>query len=297
MNIFRNMIRTLAEGVLQATEVDKNGIAISNELHEPKPAKIMTIDIESISKHPGFEKLNRIPSVYYKTWLEKHGGTFNGKKVLDFGCGDGIVSVGLSLFCDVESVLGVDIGSDYLKCEALLRNISPQLEKPGNVIFRTAPPVTSLGHEEFDVAVSWSVMEHVSQDIFDQQVKIVFDALKPGGYCVFQIAPLYYSPFGSHLFGLHDPWSHLTLQIDILEARIKKSVQDELIARNYWDCFITLNKFTSAEFLRRFTKIGLTILDVYETYVSDIPDERLCEIFSENVLKKEQMFIVCRKNL
>lgn len=255
----------------------------------------MNIDIDKISGRPGFEKLYRIPAIYYKTWLEKNGGTFIGKRVLDFGCGGGEASAGLSLFCGVESVLGVDIGTDFTECDALLKVISPELAIPQNVAFKTVPPASSLGESEFDVIVSWSVMEHVSQDVFDQQVKVIYDALKPGGYCVFQIAPLYYSPYGSHLFNNHKPWGHLSTQLDLLEAKIIKEVPDRDVVENLWGCFITLNKFTASEFKRRFSEAGLDVIDTYETYVKDIPDEQLCEVFCLDALTKEQILMVCRK--
>jgi SAM-dependent methyltransferase len=255
----------------------------------------MNFDHNLISDSPGYEKLYKIPAVYYKTWLEKNGGTFTGKKVLDFGCGGGEASAGLSLFCGVESVLGVDIGTDFSQCDLMLKQIDPRLSIPQNVSFETVPPASSLGEAEFDVIVSWSVMEHVSQDVFDQQVKVIFDALKPGGYCVFQIAPLYYSPFGSHLFNIHDPWGHLSTQLDLLETKIIKEVPEKDVVSNLWGCFITLNKFTASEFVRRFSNVGLEVIDTYETYVKDIPSEQLCDVFCRDVLTKEQILMVCRK--
>ena len=55
------------------------------------------LDIKDIEQSPYYERFYRIPAIYYKQWLEKHGGTFTDKIVLDFGCGEGIATIGLSL--------------------------------------------------------------------------------------------------------------------------------------------------------------------------------------------------------
>jgi hypothetical protein len=126
-------------------------------------------------------------------------------------------------------------------------------------------------------------------------MQLLYSALKPNGFCIFQIAPLYYSPYGSHLFGLHEPWAHLSKQHSVLHAETKIKVPDKDSHGSAWDCFVTLNKFTGAEFLRRFSACGLAILDVYETFVNDPPPSALSEVFCQEVLLKEQILVVCKK--
>lgn len=256
-----------------------------------------TVDIALIAGKPCYEKLYRIPAVYYSDWLRRFGGDFEGKKVLDFGCGEGLATIGLSIFCGAEEVLGVDIGRDFDGLRELLEENSLDTSFPKNVLFRQIQPCEDLGVAQYDVIVSWSVLEHVAQDIFDEQLDVLVRALKPNGYCLFQVAPLYYAPYGSHLFGLHEPWGHLTRQTTLLRDAIYEAHPgDSQKSDWFWNCFITLNRFTASEFLLRLKKSRLTILNVYETYVNDTPPSSLTEIFSKDVLTKEQILVVCRKD-
>lgn len=255
------------------------------------------INIDNLNKGSGFEKLYNIPAIYYTTWLEKHGGVFKGKDVLDFGCGEGLASAGLSLFCGAKSVIGVDICEDFLHADAAIMAVSADLTIPDNVSFKKLPPAASLGKSEFDVIVSWSVLEHISQDIFDSQLSVIVNALRPDGYCIFQIAPLYYSPYGSHLFDIHEPWEHLTAQINLLETKTYELYDNYAFAKSAWNCFITLNKFTTENFVSRINLSGLELVDIYETFVNEVPDENLTKIFSYEVLTKNQILVVCKKSL
>lgn len=248
--------------------------------------------IEAVS----FEKLHQIPNIYYKSWLTRFGGEFEGKTILDFGCGEGLTSVGLSLFCNVEKVVGVDICEDFHGIEARLTKIDEELKLPNNVTFKKMIPCEPLGEEVFDVIVSWSVLEHVSQDIFDQQMATLVAALKPQGFCVVQIAPLYYSPFGSHLFNTCEAWDHITLQHNLLRDLVFKKFQDNIdVANNHWNCFTTLNKFTANEFINRIKTAGLNVLHVYETDTNFEPNNELSTIFNREILMKEQILLVCQK--
>ncbi len=256
---------------------------------------MLGLNVKGLASKPGFEKIHQVPAIYYRGWLEKYGGTFVGKEVLDFGCGEGLATVGLSLFCGARSVVGVEIGDDFLQCSDLLDQFEPSLRIPENVSFRRVAPAHSLGREKFDVIVSWSVLEHVSQDVFERQLKVIYECLRIGGYCVFQVAPLYFSSLGSHLFGAQQPWDHLTKQVDLLRSKVYEKYEDVATAENLWDCFLTLNRFTSSDFCDYISASGLKILGVYETYVNDVPSPRLLEIYRKEVLTKEQILLVCKK--
>ncbi|HSH88540.1 MAG TPA: methyltransferase domain-containing protein [Ramlibacter sp.] len=248
---------------------------------------------DAFTLNPYYEKLYRVPNVYYRSWIEKHGGTLKGARVLDFGCGEGLASVGLSMFSDAASVVGVELGTDYLRLEPMLSEASPGLTVPANVQFRQAAPASSLGTSEFDVIVSWSVLEHVAQDCFDDQIAVLAQALRPGGLAVFQIAPLYHSAFGSHLFGVQEPWEHLTCQLDILHRKVVDRAGPA--AEGMWNCFLTLNRFGEREFKERIARNGLKIIDVYETFGEHVPDDRLLRLFDGMALVKNQILLVCTR--
>lgn len=255
----------------------------------------MHIKLDQIEDKPGYEKYYRIPAIYYAAWLKKWGGDFSGSKVLDFGCGEGLVTCGLSEFCGAKEVVGVDISTDYLRCNQLLKEIDESLDIPGNVSFKKVNPVESLGSAEFDVIVSWSVLEHVAQDVFDEQLRSIYDALKDGGHCIFQIAPLFYSPRGSHLFGAHEPWEHLSMQTDLLYKKLQLANFGIDTAKGMWSCFETLNKFTDDQLVKRIDQSGLRVIDKYETYVSEVPSTELLQVYNKDILTKEQILLVCKK--
>lgn len=251
--------------------------------------------MDDVENKPGFEKFYRIPAVYYRQWIEKHGGNLHGSRILDFGCGEGLASVGLAHFCGASFVHGVDIGPDFEHCAAALAAIDPAIKIPENVRFERIAAGDTLPRDAYDIVVSWSVLEHVSADVFDAQVRLLFEALVPGGLACIQIAPLFYSPRGSHLFGLHRPWEHLSSQHDLLRQRVFSSVPDARAANDLWDCFITLNKFTADEFVRRLGAAGFLIEDSYQTTAPEEPDQGLLEAYQRRSLTLEQLLLVCRK--
>jgi len=63
----------------------------------------------------------------------------------------------------------------------------------------------------FDLVYSIATFEHVSDPL--ETLKTIKRLLRPGGYGYIQAAPLYYSPFGHHMFGYFDhyPWIHVRL--------------------------------------------------------------------------------------
>jgi trans-aconitate methyltransferase len=255
----------------------------------------LDLDLQLLEDKPHFEKLYRIPAIYYRSWIEKQGRSIEGCRVLDFGCGVGLASSGLSLFCGAASVHGVDIGPDFEGCTAALHAIHPALQVPGNVRFERIPPAHPLPREAYDLLVSWSVLEHVNAHLYDQQMRTLYDALVPGGMACVQIAPLFHSPTGSHLFGLQAPWQHLTDQHDLLRLRVYSAVQDRRTADDLWECFVTLNKFTAEEFARRFALAGFEILDTYQTQAEAEPSAALLEIYKRSTLCLEQVLFVLRK--
>jgi SAM-dependent methyltransferase len=239
------------------------------------------------------EKYKNIPGKYYKYWLEKNGGVFENKKVMDYGCGQGISSLGLIHQCGCNQVVGVDIGTEYNQLPQIMDEFLGDYEHPGNLKFRTEEPNSNLGENEYDVIVSWSVMEHVSQEIYAEQVKKLISSLKPKGFLIIQVAPLYYSPFGSHLFEFQSPWEHLYSQNDLLEKKIMS--QKGIDSQNMINCFKTLNKFLDYQIIKPFIDNGCKLLDKYETEVDIEPPADLLNIYKRDVLIKEQILFVCQK--
>lgn len=132
-----------------------------------------------------------------------------GMRVIDFGCGEGITAYGVASRVGAD-VFGVDLNLTYLQLPTYLeRNlgieeIPPNLQFRQNVIGERLPFSDGFA----DLAYSWSVFEHLSDvtGVLEELHRV----LKPGGFLLLQIEPLYYSPHGSHLQRLvNEPWAHL----------------------------------------------------------------------------------------
>ena len=160
---------------------------------------------------------------------------------------------------------------------------------------REVVPCEDLGDAAFDAVVSWSVMEHVSQDIFDYQLAILKRALRPGGFLVFQVSPLYYSAFGSHFVDRQTPWQHLEQQTSLFEAKMREACLESSISfEKHWSTFVTLNRFTSEDFLDALSNAGFDVLDVYSTRMEISPPDRIVRIFKREILMEEQILVVAR---
>ena len=98
----------------------------------------------------------------------------NGKRVLDYGCGSGYGTHYVAGSC--ESIVGVDIAGDaieYAKSHYMMDNLAYQRITPAD-----EEPLP-FDHSEFDVVLSFQVIEHIS-DVAPYLTEIR-RVLKPGG--------------------------------------------------------------------------------------------------------------------
>lgn len=104
---------------------------------------------------------------------------FKGKKIVDIGCGGGILAE--SMAQRGAKVLGVDLGEENLKAAALHANQSG-LE---NTLSYEHIAVEALAKREagqFDIVTCMEMLEHVPNP--EAIVKACFELLAPGGVCV-----------------------------------------------------------------------------------------------------------------
>jgi SAM-dependent methyltransferase len=83
----------------------------------------------------------------------------------------------------------------------------------------------------FDVCYCIAVLEHVKNPLVVlQEIKRV---MRRGGYGYIQAGPLYFSPFGHHMFGYFDdyPWIHLRLSKAQIAAYAKERDIDQPISQ------------------------------------------------------------------
>lgn len=248
---------------------------------------------------PYEEKFVRIPSIYYLDRMRKAGFDPQGKRILDFGCGSGLITYGLAALLNPERVVGVDLDlyvDEKENAETSLRFGFDFLELKDKVHFKEIRANESLGHECFDCVVSWSVIEHVDRRIFNDQMRTIYDCLTPDGITIIQSAPLYYSPFGSHVYEL-PPWSHLFMGELEFDSSIYNITSADR-ARSLLSCKNTLNRFDSRDFTDAFLAVGFHVLDCYSTNTTLDPPKHLLWKFSSSVLLEEQcVWVLSKKSI
>ena len=165
-----------------------------------------------------FEKAHDTLTFY----LEKYSiaDMFEGKRVLDFGCGEAGKSVyyaGLG----AKHVVGVDIVPEYE--ERAMR--FAQKHDCSNFQF-ICSDVTSLPilPDQFDTIIMNDFMEHVSEP--EKTLKETMRILRPGGRAFINFPP-YYHPFGAHLQDeIGVPWVHVLFDEQTFISVYKSLVQD-----------------------------------------------------------------------
>jgi SAM-dependent methyltransferase len=129
-------------------------------------------------------------------------GIIAGRDVLDFGCGLGYQAVALALG-GAARVVGVDISQPGLENG---RTAAVEAGVADRVTF-----TDQLGRgmrAQFDVVISLNSMEHFSDP--GGALRVMADALRPGGSLLITFSPPWYAPYGSHMyFFTRVPWVHL----------------------------------------------------------------------------------------
>lgn len=119
------------------------------------------------------------------------------QKVLDAGCGDGSLTVGL-----IESGYEVSaVDSSGLCVERLRRKIDFHFDPDPPAVTSCIAGLEALPFpdQSFDAAVSGEVLEHLDDD--ETAVKELYRVLRPGGICLVTV------PANPYLWGLDDEWA------------------------------------------------------------------------------------------
>jgi SAM-dependent methyltransferase len=128
-----------------------------------------------------------------------------GKRVLDFGCGTGALSL-LAAHAGAASVEGIDLlPGDIQIAEARLPH---EQDLPVEPRFRVAPDAEHIDapDDAYDVVLCFDVVEHIMayRSIIPEWKRV----LAPGGRVLIWWQP-YYHPYGHHLHSMIPvPWVH-----------------------------------------------------------------------------------------
>jgi ubiquinone/menaquinone biosynthesis C-methylase UbiE len=230
--------------------------------------------------------------------------------VLEFGCGDGITALGVSK--SVGKLHAVDLTTAFEHLPEKARTLLLKNGLPENLEFHQVVQNESLpfDHNFFDAAFSWSVFEHVKD--LPGALKNIYGVLRCGGVLFIQIAPLYYSAYGSHLKRLGiKPWEHLILSDEELFAVLKnrktnigKREQDILYEKSDREEFYnyllneykSLNKKTIKEIVYCCESAGFSVENLHlgRDYLH-MPNKYLLRKYDRQELINRELWIILRK--
>jgi len=251
---------------------------------------------ESDIADEGFrDRFLKLPMII-DTWVSPYL-SLKGSRVLDFGCGEGITALGLTLKHAPAEVIGVDIMPDPDRCpEQAKKHLGLETLPETMHLHRVRAGELPDEARDLDLIYAWSVFEHVDQTILGEVLGQLLSRLKPRGLLFVQIAPLYYSSLGSHLcHKVPEPWGHLTTQTNLYEARLRAACESEEEFESLWSTFRTLNRITAEELEQAIVKAQFKVLRKYTTTETAKPPATLTAIFKEAVLRTDQVVILARK--
>ena len=129
-------------------------------------------------QHSEFRPLHQINPLRLN-WIDEHSGGIAGKKVLDVGCGGGILSE--SMARRGAQVLGIDMGVAPLN----VARIHAEQEGVTNIEYRQVP-VEELAQQQagqYDVVTCMEMLEHVPDPA--SIIQACQTLVKPGGHVFF----------------------------------------------------------------------------------------------------------------
>jgi ubiquinone/menaquinone biosynthesis C-methylase UbiE len=162
-------------------------------------------------------------------FLGDAGLDLKDRAVADLGSGDGVISA--SLAAHAARVVGFDVEPTD---PALLARLAAEHGMDLSALDLEFRPASTeqlpAATEEFDMAVSWSVVEHVSdlESFFAEAWRIV----KPDGHMFVQTWPLWFSEHGHHCPHWIKPHDHLRFSRTELIERLETA--DEVYLPLEW---------------------------------------------------------------
>ncbi|WP_375203194.1 class I SAM-dependent methyltransferase [Hyphococcus sp.] len=177
-----------------------------------------------------------------------------GKRVLDYGCGDGFQSVALAK-AGAAQVLGVEIEANR---RAHGQSLASK-EGVNNVSF--AETVSG----DFDMVISLNAMEHFIQPT--ENLREMKRGLAPGGRIYLSFGPLWMAPYGHHMhFFTRAPWINLLFS-ERAVFRIRGLYRDDGAAS--WSP--GMNRMTVARFERLVAECGLVPVRRRDRTAANLP--------------------------
>lgn len=174
------------------------------------------------------------------SWASFQETDLRGRDVLDFGCGDGALSLYLAGVGEASSITGVDLDpvavhrAKVAHAEASLSQ-SVDIDFLQGSIDRLPIPDASI-----DVIVAFDCLEHVMAPlpIFREWFRV----LRPGGRCLLEWFP-YKGPWGPHMESLIPiPWAHVLFGQKAMFRAAQRLYELPEFTPRHWDLDASGNK-------------------------------------------------------
>ena len=190
-------------------------------------------------------------------------------RILDVGCGDGLIDLGIFLRMQPEELVGIDPFKGFGRLpEVLAANHLPaslldEALSDGRLQFR-AEDGNAIPYPDnhFDVVISWGSLEHIAGG-YARTLHEIRRVLKKDGL-LFVHPGLYYGALGNHLGEFFDdPFIHLKLSPEELRKAVMSTAPARMdraghvaTAGEYWQWYTELNPITVAGFERELRELG-----------------------------------------
>jgi len=186
-------------------------------------------------------------------------------RILDVGCGDGLIDLGIFLRMQPAELVGIDPFRGYERLPGILEQngLPPDLLDDPRLRFRPEDAnAVPYPDDHFDVVVSWGSLEHIAGG-YAQALREIRRVLKKDGL-LFAHPGLYYGALGNHLGEFFDdPFIHLKLPPDELRRKVLGTEPQRMdraghvaTSAEYWQWFTELNRITVAGFERELRELG-----------------------------------------
>jgi SAM-dependent methyltransferase len=199
-----------------------------DRLFPPNPAAYMVGDqLTARETRQAPESMGRYLAELQRTDLD----------VLDFGCGWGGETMWLAE--RVRSAVGVDVEARSIEIA------NTELARRGIQNCRFACSVDGrlpLAEGSFDAVFSTDTFEHVMD--LDLAFSEIFRVLKPGGSFVTRFGPLFYSPFGYHLYwACAVPYAHILFGLQPILALRNARCDGSAVASSWQEMGLNMRRF------------------------------------------------------
>ncbi len=186
-------------------------------------------------------------------------------KILDVGCGDGIIDLAVYLRCQPELLVGIDPFKGYERLPEIIaaNHLPKEVIDDARLQFK-AEDSNCIPYPDnyFDVVLSWGSLEHIAGG-YRKTLEEIKRVLKPNG--LFFVHPgLFFGPAGNHLGEFFDdPFIHLKISPEELQQRFFNT-PPKLIdragytasAEQYWQWYLELNPISVDSFEKELRAMG-----------------------------------------